>query len=403
MKGLYYKMINSCCICKEETEIYFRLPFVYTDDISDGILVQQIALCKKCGFIYTKNPFTLEQLENRYKNQSKYEFDSDNYSSELDKAYTDRCIRQKFFIDNLIGDSFGSMLEIGAASGYNLSLYHHKNVLGIEPSALNCKSAKKNYNVDMYNGLFSEYVDKNPDSRFDLVFLSHTLEHIVNPYELIKQCSEISDKYMFIEVPTMDCKFIDEPFGMFNDEHVNCFTLESLNYMMNSLGFQLVSSNIIYDGESNISSANPCISTIWQKTNKQIIRKIISQHAEDALKNYINGNMTALENVKNIMNSIDDNERLAVWGVGNHLSMLLANTSLSKKNIIRFYDSDIKKHSLTLMGKEISSFDEKDIEEHSIDSILISTYTAQIPIKTFLDKHNLKCKIYTLYDDINQL
>ena len=51
-------------------------------------------------------------------------------------------------------------LEVGAASGYNLSLYTGKRRFGIEPSALNCKLAKKNYGVEMFNGLWSEFLEK---------------------------------------------------------------------------------------------------------------------------------------------------------------------------------------------------------------------------------------------------
>lgn len=93
----------------------------------------------------------------------------------------------------------------------------------------------------MFCGTFDEFCKaENEKKVFDLIFLSHVLEHIVNPYEFIKECEKINSKYIFIEVPTFDYKFIDEPYAMFNDQHVNIFTLESLQNIMNRCGYSLL-------------------------------------------------------------------------------------------------------------------------------------------------------------------
>ena len=47
-------------------------------------------------------------------------------------------------------DNIQSMLEIGASSGYNLSLYDEISTrVGIEPSLANCVSAKKKYGINI--------------------------------------------------------------------------------------------------------------------------------------------------------------------------------------------------------------------------------------------------------------
>lgn len=56
---------------------------------------------------------------------------------------------------------YESIPEIGEASGYNLSLYEGKRRFGIEPFALNCNLAKKNYGVDMFGGMWSEFLESN--------------------------------------------------------------------------------------------------------------------------------------------------------------------------------------------------------------------------------------------------
>ena len=98
-------MIKNCCICGSEVETKKILPF--RDLIGAGVETynMHIARCNKCGFIFYQNPLTAEQLENRYKNESKYEFDSaDNIFAESDN-YVKRCRRQKNFIDENISSS----------------------------------------------------------------------------------------------------------------------------------------------------------------------------------------------------------------------------------------------------------------------------------------------------------
>ena len=106
-------MIEKCCICGNEVETKKILP--YRDLIGSGVEIynMHIARCDNCGFIFYQNPFTGKQLENRYKNESKYEFDSeDNIFSESDD-YVKRCKRQKNFIEeNISGKPNGGGMKV---------------------------------------------------------------------------------------------------------------------------------------------------------------------------------------------------------------------------------------------------------------------------------------------------
>lgn len=395
-------MIETCCICGNKAETKKILS--YRDLIGSGVEIydMHIARCDNCGFIFQQNPLTAEQLENRYKNESKYEFDSaDNIFAESDD-YVKRCHRQKHFIEeninsaanNAVGGGVESILEIGAASGYNLSLYEGKRRLGIEPSALNCKLAKKNYGVDMFNGLWSEFLANNSSETFDLIFTSHVLEHIVNPMKFIEECATICNRYMFIEVPCFDIKFIDEPYGMFSDEHVNHFTIQSLWNLMDRAGFAPVEFEMIFGLENFVPAGCPAIATLWQKSG---IKKPI-YNSGACLERYLSENEILLQKISEKIDCIPPAEKLALWGIGNNSSKLLANTNLAKKNIVRMYDSDKHKHGFKVMGIPITPFNAADVLSGAVDAILITTYTAQKAISRAIEKMNLPCKIYTLYD-----
>lgn len=391
--------INKCNICSGGGKEIFKLAFNDLQGAQGKKYIQKLYFCKKCGFLFTSNPFSEEQLSNRYKNFSKYEFDSSDYILEESDGYKKRCTRQFNFINAAVGEDFSSVLEIGAASGYNLSLYSDKEVYGIEPSLRNCQLAQKYYHVDMYNGMFAEFIEKASFKKYDLLFLSHVLEHIVNPRDFILDCKRICDKYIFIEVPSMDYKFVEEPMGMFCEEHVNYFTLESLSNLMNSVGFALVDVNYIFGLHDNLPAGWPAMSTIWEfaENSSQSQRKPILD-SELIIKTYIDKNIIALNELKRVIAQIPKDKKLAVWGTGHHASMLLANTSLAEKNIVRVYDSDVRKHVYTFNGVSISSFNESDIYDKKIDCILVATYTAQKAIRKILDKYKNICELYYLYD-----
>lgn len=105
-------MIKNCCICGGEVETKKILPF--RDLIGSGVEVynMHIARCDRCGFIFQQNPLTPEQLENRYKNESKYEFDAEDSFSPNSDDYIGRCHRQKHFIDENISSATGGGMKV---------------------------------------------------------------------------------------------------------------------------------------------------------------------------------------------------------------------------------------------------------------------------------------------------
>ncbi len=389
--------IEKCNICGEGCIDKFKLKFNDIVGMADRY-EQRIGVCSACGFIFTKNPFDDEQLSNRYKNHSKFEFDAEDYILSESEDYKIRSLRQKQFIERVIGlDKVDSILEVGAASGYNLGLYKECKVYGIEPSSVNCKNAKKYYDVDMFCGMFDEFWEKNKGEKYSLIFLSHVLEHLVNPKDFVEKCSKINDAYFFIEVPTLDYKFVDEPYGMFCEEHVNIFTLESLEKLMGACGYELMNADIIIGVEQSLPAGWPAVSTIWKKSNKIKYHQMAAK-SEFLLENYINQSDALMLHIKDTVDRIDNNKKLAIWGTGHHASMLLANTSLLEKNIVKVYDSDKRKEGVSFGGAVITPFDAEDIKNGTVETILVATYTAQKALVKILEPYKDKVEVVTLYD-----
>lgn len=394
------KMIQRCPICGEEITNKFQLNFDELLGSDSEHYCQHIGLCRNCDFIFTQNPFTSEQLENRYKKMSKFEYDSASYV--LDNDYKRQSIRQKnFLIENIDFSKVHSIFEVGASSGYNLSLYKDdcEKILGIEPSALNCRLCKENYGIELFQGMFQEYIETGRNDSFDLVFLSMILEHIVGPFQFIQELDRLNPKYFFIEVPTLDLRHSEEPMGIFAEEHVNLFTLDSLNALMTRAGYSLVNVENIYGLGRYLPAGYPAIATIWEKTEQKADRMRFNIfRAEECLDRYISDGEEGLKILQQKIEAIPNKTKLALWGVGHHVSMLLANTGLRNKNIVRVYDSDERKHGIPFCGVEISPFDKAEVENGTVEGILLTTYTAQKAILRYIEKQGIDCAVYTLYD-----
>ena len=105
--------------------------------------------------------------------------------------------------------------------------------------------------------------------------------------------------------------------------------------------------------------------------------------------------------INSIIDDIPEDMRIAVWGIGRHASMLLANSKLGEKNIVAVYDSDKSKQNKKFNGINIQAFDESDVINHKIDAVIIATYAARRIIEKILDTYKQDIQIIDLYDNEN--
>ena len=120
-------------------------------------------------------------------------------------------------------------------------------------------------------------------------------------------------------------------------------------------------------------------------------------HVRVLLDAYIRDSKDKLREMDAILDRFPDDQKLAVWGTGHHASMLYCNTALGRKNIVKVYDSDKRKHGLEMFDCVIEPFNPHDIMDKKVDSILIATYTARKPLRSILEKYAGQVEIIDLY------
>jgi len=346
------------------------------------------------------NPLSQETTNDYYRTNQKH----DTTSVNMDSAHAKRSQKQARFILDAIG-SIETVLEIGALAGGNLNIYKEMGltVCGTDLSINNVEYAKRQYDIELYQMDFDTFYVENNDC-FDLVILSNILEHIIDPYSMMKKVAEFNTNYVYIEVPGFDYKYIDMPYGMFIPTHQSYFTLESLKNLMKCVGYELLDANLLLaDGEQHQSFNTPLMQSVWQRSERYEVKRKPSClkttiSSEQHLDFYLNSSKLLIENIAGVIDRIPDDLRLAVWCLSRHTALLFQHTTLSKKHIVKFYETDDIFHGRIIRGRKVGYFSKADVEQNNIEAILISSYEHQNRIVSQIIESGVNCEIITFYE-----
>ena len=140
----------------------------------------------------------------------------------------------------------GKLLEIGSGEGFILELFEKKgfDVNGVEASEDNLEIIKKKLNSGKCVTGFAEDL---PDykEKFDIIILSHVLEHLVNCKIVISNLRNLlnDNGILFIEVP--NCQNEEElTQSIFTQPHLHHFTEESLKELFHSSKLEVIRTDI---------------------------------------------------------------------------------------------------------------------------------------------------------------
>jgi SAM-dependent methyltransferase len=140
-----------------------------------------------------------------------------------------------------------SILEIGCGEGAilarlsSLGFGSHFNALEISPSAIRKVHGKSlpNVNVQLFNG----YDIPFDAALFDLVIMSHVLEHVEYPRKLILEAARIA-KHVFVEVPLEDNRTLPDNFVFDRVGHINSYRQKTIRHLVQSCQMNIISARM---------------------------------------------------------------------------------------------------------------------------------------------------------------
>jgi ubiquinone/menaquinone biosynthesis C-methylase UbiE len=193
--------------------------------------------------------------------------------------------KAQHIIDVCQGREFKKVLEVGAGDGSILKLLADKNfapeyhAVEISESGVQHIQARNINNLKSVQ-LFDGYHLPFDDNSFDLIILSHVLEHVEHERLLLRELKRVA-RYCVIEVPKDYKAGVDTRIKHFLAYgHINMYTPTSLRYLLMTEGFE-VENDLTSIIEPEVTKFNTYVN---QKKSKSFL-KDLKINAEYGVKN----------------------------------------------------------------------------------------------------------------------
>ena len=198
-------------------------------------------------------------------------------------------------------------------------------------------------------------------SKFDYVFMYHTLEHFNDPSAALKKSKSIlkSSGKLIIEVPNFEYEVKTRPYYTVFHMHISLFTKISLLSMLRRHGFDcmnLYRNDDVLLGEFNLPDKS------FNKNHKNHSVRILN----DLEKNIRRG----FEDLSDIFKKIKA-EKIAIFGAGGSATLFLHNFPFIMEQISFAIDNDQKKLGQFLCNGKIPIISPDKIEEQKIEYIIV--------------------------------
>lgn len=337
---------SKCILCNKKEFLKLKNNFKYVNsDITFQKKKCDLKLCKVCGALQKNIDLNyLNNLSILYKKYNIYDkFNTQDQAKFNDKGKVDP---RSFLIFNKLIKKFKfkkspNILDYGSGNGNMLRPFLSKNY----HFNLYACDVKNNLSKDiLYSTKFINIKKLNRIKKnFDLIILSHSLEHLINP---IKDLKLLSNKLnasgkIIIQIPN----YQSNPFDLIVYDHTIHFDINSINFLSFKCNINIdkVYNNIITDEFTIVCSKNNKQKKIPIKKNfeKKIKKKI------ELLKKYI----LIFKKLKSF--SILGSSISSLWLI-----------SMYKNKIINIYDEDLSRIG-TKIGdniiKSLNSYNDEKI------------------------------------------
>ena len=262
-----YEDLITCEICSSK-----KINILFNND-RYGIN-QKTCVCNNCGFIFSNPRMTQKSTEYFYNSDLYrliYDKSGKNFNKEeilknsinLMKEHKPSLPKKPDFNNyypNLYFDfinyqikDFETVLDIGCGRGKKLVEFNAlgKKTYGIEPSNTYHK-VHSELGLNTKIGFIKDVEDK-----YDLVILTHVFEHLTELKKQVNHLYNITNKYLFIEVPGHIKKL-----QSIQNAHNYYFSLNTLNYFFLNNKFKLVKIDYARDSEF--------IYALYKKTDQKL-------------------------------------------------------------------------------------------------------------------------------------
>ena len=364
-------MIKRCCpVCVgEETKKVFHRDFGGMESIVpfSGYDVVQ---CTRCGAFYADNIGETMPLMHYYEMMSKYETEAFSVSQEALAEYA-------FAIGFLRGHIAPerSIIDIGCGNGAMLHMLQEqgfRHLTGLEPSEKNCRGITERWGIRAVAGALGEDIPPLVGETFDVVLMEGVLEHLIDVQGNVRDALAYlkKDGALYLNVPDLaafpDCHDLYQQFSV---EHVNFFSLPSMQNLMGAFGMTCVA----YDRNGY------GVFTLWRHASEGVPARTFDQAGTADMRTYLAGAEQLAAQMKDRLAPYRGCE-VYVWAAGTHTAMLYQLGLLDGIHLRAIIDSNANYQGKTIYSVPVIAPEE--LNERPPLPILISSQLAQEAIYT---------------------
>lgn len=328
------------------------------------------SLCKKCGTVCNSIPLPTEKISKLYKKN--YDLNVNEGEEHYFFTSSGPIARSEVYVNWVLPyfpENYKTLLEVGCGAGNVLqrlvALEPLKKMSGIEGSSKACNLAREK-GLSVQQGLILNSRVKLPYS--DVILAIGVMEHLEDPSKfLLNVLPFLNDEGRIIFcIPIQNYCGYD----VFFADHIWHFTFNQFYYLLIQNGLKIIH----YEIDHPINHGFGLF--VCQKAKKHLKTKFpsepeyITRNRDIWMKNFNKvNNLLVTENIK----------KLAVFGGGEVLSLLMAYTDLSKKDIKVCLDEDESKIGTQKHGIKVRAINW--LKKNKVDGVFLAVnpkYHSQI-------------------------
>lgn len=363
-------MYRKCPICKSERGEKLRTINMYKMGEENPLPHSyDVACCSQCGFTYADVAVSQKEYDEYYRNCNMYahnaslKMKAEERLAEFEQVYI-------LFADKIDEDT--RILDIGCGNGDFLEYLQHergtkKGLCGLDPSEEAVAILKEKGIDGICSGIFDP-VNTQKKEVYDVVLSMGVIEHIYDLENYIYQITQYmrKDKKSFFlcvcpSVEGFEKNLYAIP-NYFNQEHINYFSKESLDNLLNQFQLFRVNENVYVDigNESNQEQVIMALYEMRNKTHKLQYDGV----SGTTIKNYfkkVAGKERQLE--QSVRELLAISKRLVIWGCGAYAMQIISQYPELIEKAECFVDNNPAKQGIKIGDKIVCSPEEiKNIE-----------------------------------------
>ena len=267
-------------------------------------------------------------------------------------------------------DVDAKIIEIGSNDGeflIKLAENGFRNSLGVEPAkdAYEKAISKGMKTINSFLNAKSADVISQKHGQFDMLISRQNLEHMSDLQEVLQAMGKLvkPSGYVLIEVPNFGCNLDTKDYSLW-EEHVNYFTIDTLQFFLSKGGLQIVHQEIFrFSGEG--------IFIVARKTDNVIPNLGYLSSLRNRNYQYSHDYPSFRASIENYLKKLQqNNKKIAIYGAGARVFCLINFLNLSAY-IDVIVDDQIEKQDKYMPGGKTPITSSDALYARSIDVCLL--------------------------------